>query len=245
MDEASYLQYDAESMNWLHRGRLSLVEHLLDEAAAIHPIRRLLEVGAGVGQNLSLLARYGRVDAAEINALGRDRIDALGVAEHVYTDPIPFALREPYDVICALDVVEHLVDDRHALTWMAAGLAPGGVLIVSVPAYQWLFGPHDEALGHYRRYSRRQLVEVVPEHLTLVRAGYFNSTVFPAVALSRMLTRARSSGSNRSGPKQSSVVRAPADRWLGRTLGVEASIFARRPIVPFGLSVFAMARANG
>jgi SAM-dependent methyltransferase len=244
VQDDAYRHYESESQNWLKVGRIRLLDLLLDRAASTTAIERLLEVGAGVGQNLPSLARHGTVDAAEIDPLGLDRLRALGLTQHLYTDPIPFDLVGPYDVICALDVIEHLDDDRAALAWIAAGLHPGGHCVVSVPAYQWLFSDHDRALGHRRRYTLPSLLEAFPTELEIVSAGYFNSILFPAAAVSRGILGIRSRLARHARPpeKQRSTMPSPVDGFLRRLLGLEATWFARRPLAPFGLTIFVLAR---
>lgn len=244
MERGSYEQYARESNNWLHRGRRSVLIRLLGEAARAQAVPHVLEVGAGVGQNLPTLAQFGAVDAAEIDELGVRQIREQGFSGHLYTERIPFELQHPYNIICALDVIEHLEDDRGAVQWIADGLVPGGHFIASVPAHQWLFGEHDTALGHFRRYNRKAFLALLPPELEPIRAGYFNTTLFPAVAAIRglALLRRRRSRDVSAARKQSSTLPAPADWMLGRLLGVEARVFARRPIAPFGLSFFVLAR---
>lgn len=243
MDEQAYRKYEAESTGWLHRGRTELLRGLLDIAAS-GSSTRLLEVGAGVGQNLDSLRSYGTVDAAEIDPIGQERITARGVAEQLYTDPIPFQIDAPYDVICALDVIEHLEDDAEAVRWMVSNLRRGGHLVITVPAYQWMFADHDRALGHYRRYTRRSLRAVLPQDVEVVRLGYFNTVLFPAAAAARLFSKLRGRLRPRTDTptKQSSSVPRPLDAALHQVLRREAKVFARRPIAPFGLSVALLAR---
>ena len=244
MDRNSYQQYDAESANWLRRGRLSLLSMLLQDALEPGVEHRLLEVGAGVGQNVPALAEHGHGDVAEIDQLGLERLGELDMIARVYTEPIPFVLDGRYDVICALDVIEHLKDDRGAISWIADGLEPGGCFIASVPAYQWLFGDHDVALGHYRRYTGPSFLSLMPEDLEVTRAGYFNSSVLPPVAMARQFGRLRRRMSKWSGEpqKQSSLLPGPIDRFLERVLEFEAKRFMKRRPAPFGLSIFVVAR---
>src|SRR5690606_23374527 len=92
-----------------------------------------------------------------------------------------------YDVVCALDVIEHLPDDREAAAWMCGLLRPGGLLIVTVPAYQWLFSDHDRALGHYRRYTRPRLVATLPFGMDVATSAYFTHFAFPLAVAARAL----------------------------------------------------------
>ena len=80
-----------------------------------------------------------------------------------------------FDTILYMDVVEHIADDRAELAHAAEHLRPGGHLIVLSPAHQWLFTPFDEAIGHYRRYTRQTLRAAGPDALTLTRLVYLDS----------------------------------------------------------------------
>lgn len=245
MEQAAYAQYERESSGWLHRGRAAALDSLMRLAASSGRVEHVLEVGAGVGQNVAVLERYGTVDVGEIDEIGLTRLKELPAIGHIYTDRIPFVLRREYDVICALDVVEHLEDDAGALAWMAQGVRPGGFIIIAVPAYQWLFSDHDRALGHYRRYTRRALRAVLPPEMVVVRAGYFNTCLFPLVAASRLAGRAlRKVRRAPAGEphKQSSSMPAAVDRLFGNLLGLEARALGRFGGAPFGLSVVLLAQ---
>jgi SAM-dependent methyltransferase len=242
MDAASYQQYLDETGDWLKTARTRLLAHLVEKHRPPGACLELLEVGAGAGQNLAALSRFGNVDAIEINPRGREAILARGIARDVFADPVPFDLDRRYDVICALDVVEHIEDDVEALRWIASLLRPGGVLIVTVPAYQWLFSDHDRALGHHRRYTRTRLISALPAGMHVLTAAYFVHFAFPlAVAartvwsLFRMLGRAGSG--KQASPKGGAVASVLSRIQAGELLLIERGY---RP--PFGLSVFAVAR---
>ena len=258
MRDEVFGQYQSESGNWLKRGRMALLAALIDEAG--HPPDiDLLEVGAGVGQNVTVLRKFGRVDVAEINPVGLGILQANEHIDHIYQEPIPFELTKSYDVICALDVIEHIADDREAVSWIADGLKPGGSFIGMVPAFQWLFSEHDVALSHYRRYSKRSFNDLLPADLEVVKTGYFNSILFPlpvATRLGKRLRRGRPSMSASSDVveadasggevtdhrKETSDVPAGLDPILGAILSAETALIRRRPLFPFGLSVFTLAR---
>ncbi len=88
-----------------------------------------------------------------------------------------------YDAIVCLDVVEHLPDDRRAVEHLRDLLKPNGALFIAVPALQFLYGFHDEQLGHYRRYSRNQLADLLQEFYRLGRCRYFGFTLIPIALL--------------------------------------------------------------
>lgn len=244
MEREAYEQYQSEASNWLKQGRMRLLRAMLDEIPAQAGPLRCLEVGAGVGQNVPVLAERGSVDVVEIDRLGLEALRARTDIRRIYDRPIPFELVEAYDVVVAFDVLEHIADDRSAAAWICDHLAPGGHLIASVPAYQWLFSDHDVALQHYRRYTRAQLVSALPSGMSIERAGYFVSLLFPVAAASRLVAKLarRLRGPGHAVRKQSSAMPGPVDRVFRGLLDLEVGVFQRGLTAPFGLSVICMAR---
>lgn len=245
MDEISYLQYMTETEDWLKIGRARLLGDLIERHSTQLPERELLEVGAGAGQNLPTLARFGVVDAIEVNARGRAAITAKNVTRDVFADAIPFALDRQYDVICALDVIEHISDDRGALHWIATRLRPGGLLILTVPAYSWLFSPHDRILGHFRRYSRPQLLASLPPQMDTLTAAYFTHFAFPFAVVARAAWSLRRSVRDLPPSKHSSPKGHLANRVLGGLFSFERTLIRRGYQPSFGLSVYAVAKKKG
>jgi SAM-dependent methyltransferase len=100
-------------------------------------------------------------------------------------DNIPY--NEKFDLICMFDVLEHIQDDKKALTKIAGLLKPAGTLIITVPAYSWLYGAHDKMLQHFRRYSKNTLNETINySDLKVLKSSYFNTLLFPLVILARL-----------------------------------------------------------
>jgi SAM-dependent methyltransferase len=245
MDREAYTQYQAEAANWLKRGRMRLLDATLGDIGDHRQPLRLLEIGAGVGQNVPVLARFGEVDVVEIDPQGLDGLRRVAGIGRIYDQPIPFELDAHYDVIVAFDVLEHLSDDHLAAAWIFAHLKPGGHLIATVPAYQWLFAAHDVALHHYRRYTRSSLIATLPAGATVLRAGYFNCLLFPLAAASRVVMAAwQRLGGSATAParKQSSQVPGVVDRLFAALLTAEVSAIGHGMVPPFGLSVFCLAR---
>ena len=102
---------------------------------------------------------------------------------------LPFA-DEAFDVVAAFDVVEHCEDDALAVSELARVLAPGGRMLLSVPAYQWAWSDHDVRAGHHRRYTRPRLERVVEgAGLTVDRSTYAFGAVFPLFVAERARRR--------------------------------------------------------
>lgn len=134
---------------------------------------RVLDLGCGSGALTAELLRAGLdVTSQDVSArmveLCRAHLEALGLSgERVRVGgAADIPERHAFDAIIALDVIEHIEDDREALEQIRAALAPSGRLILTVPALSALYGPRDVEVGHYRRYDRAALLAV------LDRAGF-------------------------------------------------------------------------
>lgn len=242
MDAISYQQYLQETDDWLKNARARLLGDLIERHARPPHDLELLEVGAGAGQNLSTLKRFGAVDAIEVNPLGREAIATRNIARDVFAEPVPFDLERQYDVICALDVIEHLPDDHDALRWIGAHLRPGGILVLTVPAYPWLFSDHDRILGHFRRYTRPRLLAALPAGMTVLTAAYFTHFAFPLAVAARAAWSLRRRLRDSPPSKQSSPQGNLATRVLGGMMDLELALIRRGYRPPFGLSIYAVAK---
>lgn len=163
-----------------------------------------MEIGCGTGANLDMLASFGHVCGMERDDYARECAWAASngrveIVEGSLPDDLGRA-SGPYDLVCMFDVLEHVEDDRRSLANIRALVATGGSLLITVPAYQWLWSVHDETLGHHRRYTRRGLVGLLRDTGYTVRyAGYLNFYTLPLLAAARtadrLLHREQSSGS--------------------------------------------------
>ena len=140
--------------------------------------REVLEVGAGAGA----ITRWIAERAAHVAALEPDPRLAQAITSLRLPNVVPLVssvgslAREPrFDVAIAVNVLEHIDDDGHAVSLIRDALRPGGALAILVPAHQALFGSLDRRYGHRRRYSRRRLDRLLTERdleVDLIR--YFN-----------------------------------------------------------------------
>jgi len=129
------------------------------------PVRaEVLEIGAGQGAFGARLAErydYLGVELDETAAqLAATRIEPVG-GRLLLGDALPLTEGRLFAAVCAFEVLEHLEDDRHALAQWVERLAPGGCLVLSVPAGSQRMGAWDVAVGHYRRYDRDQLAQLL------------------------------------------------------------------------------------
>src|SRR3989344_1601591 len=96
-----------------------------------------------------------------------------------------------FDLILALDVIEHTEDDARAIVALKRALKPGGITIITVPAYQWMWGVQDEVSHHFRRYTMSSLTEAVKRagNFTIIHKTYFNTFLFVPIAVVRTLSK--------------------------------------------------------
>jgi hypothetical protein len=146
--------------------------------------RDVLEVGAGHGATTRVLCQGGvdRWVCLEPDAVLADRlIVAIGTGELPDCCQVRIGTLadvgelDRFETILYADVLEHIADDRAELVHAADRLLPHGHLIVLAPAHPWLFTPFDQAIGHYRRYTRNTLRAAAPKELALVRLAYLDA----------------------------------------------------------------------
>ena len=201
----------------------------------------IVEAGCGTGGNLQMLAAHGHVSAFEpfdeAAAVARSRHPMLDVRSGELPDVLPFPV-DSYDVVAALDVLEHVRDDQRALAALVALARPGGSIIVTVPAHQSLWGSHDRRLHHLRRYGRGEveaLADAVGAEVVYFTA--FNTFLAPIAMVYRLTERL-------VGRDLGNQERVPP-RWINAVLAA-AFAFERhlvaRTSIPVGLSYAAILR---
>ena len=204
--------------------------------------RAILDVGCGTGTNLAELSRFGVVSGVESEPRAVDHCREAGWNVTLSSgDELPFDAGA-FDVVTLLDVIEHVPEDATILAEARRVLRPGGVLLVTVPAYGWMWGAQDEISHHYRRYTARSLrASLRGTGFAPMRLTYFNTLLFPPIAAIRLVRRLLP----KRGPAHSDFELNEPGRvnaMLGRAFGLEAGI-VRRVDLPFGVSVAALARA--
>lgn len=229
-----------EHEHWWFVGRRRIVSSLIAGALAGKHRPRILEAGCGTGGNLKMLAEFGDLEAFEFDYDARkvaQRVSGLPVAQGRLPDGIDH-IQGPFDVIALLDVLEHIEGDVAALRALAAKLKPGGFLVLTVPAFQFLWSEHDEFHHHHRRYSRRQLERVLREgDFIAEKISYFNSLLFPLALVQRMGSRllGRQLGDPNASPAK------PVNRLFADIFGFER-VLLKHANLPVGLSLCAVCR---
>jgi len=218
---------------WWYRARTDLLREVFEPSVG-RP-RRILDVGSADAPSVGWL--HGDHARVTLDLFPDGLVPGEGVCGSAMA--LPFA-DQVFDVVCAFDVVEHCEDDVLAMSELTRVLAPGGRVLLSVPAYQWAWSDHDVRAGHHRRYTRPRLRELVAgAGLRVTRATYAFGAVFPLFLAERMARRLRGSAGPASQSRLPSVSPS-ADRIL-MTLSALDRRLLRRWDLPVGSSVFVAA----
>jgi len=242
MDRDYELQtHQAENRHWWYRGRRTVIERVV-AGLGLPQRARILDAGCGSGRNMIELARHGAVTGVELSSASVALARARGCGEVIEGSALemPFA-EASFELAVSLDVIEHLEDDLAALRELRRVVAPQGALLVTVPAYQWLWSGHDVINHHHRRYTRRSLQRVAEQAgWRQVRTTYFNSLLLPVAILLRVLDRFNTKTTESS--LDLWVPPAPLNWLLERPLALEAALIGAGGRIPAGLSLLAVFR---
>lgn len=241
MDRSAYASMSAqEASHWWFVARRAILDSLIARRIAPGANARILEAGCGTGGNLAMLAAYGSVDALEYDAGARAIAAARGIARvepGMLPEKIGFGDAR-YDLIALLDVLEHVDADSESLNALRSRLAPGGRILLTVPAAPWLWSDHDVLHHHKRRYTLARLTSVAQAAgLRIEAAGYFNSLLFPLAVGARIAHRllGRKGGTD-------AQPSPPVNGLLRRIFASERHVLGRLRF-PMGLSLYAILSA--
>jgi SAM-dependent methyltransferase len=242
MDAAEFEKHERlEADHWWFEGRRRCIAAVLETQLKTVPRRRILDVGCGTGGMFPLLKRFGAVSGAEFSPDARARATRLYPDVAVSACALPGDVPQgPFELITAFDVLEHLDEPQASARALAERLAPGGQLLVTVPAFQFLWSAHDVALQHRRRYSARLLREHLEAGgLRITWHSFFNSSLFPAVVAARLVGRLRSKNSA-EGASDLKPLPKLLNGALTTVFGAEGRLLRTRRL-PVGVSLIAMA----
>ena len=185
--------YEVEESHWWYLGRRRIIESLVEQICsnidAANPL--ILDVGCGTGANLKMLARFGRAEGVDISqqAVSFCRERGLECVKLGAVEQLPYE-NESFDLVTALDVIEHLDDDVAGLREIHRVLRPGGFVLIFVPAFMFLWGVQDDVSNHRRRYTLTSMLNAIrAAGFSVEQASYANVSFFFPVLAVRTLMR--------------------------------------------------------
>ena len=255
MEDAVYQEFlELEADHWWFQGRRAIFISLLDRFMGRDPNGRrlLMDVGCGVGGMLAPMAEYGRVIGTDVTWQGLEHCARRGFPRLLASHGTHGPLRDDsLDCVTAFDALEHIEDDVGAMREIFRMLKPGGVLIASCPAYQFLFAQQDRVTHHFRRYTRGGMTgKARSVGFEIAKASYINFFLFPAILpavlglkLLQAVTRPddAAAGSNVGigiptwlNDVLSAIFRSEARllRWISAPAGHSLVMVARKPLAP-------------
>jgi SAM-dependent methyltransferase len=235
--------FRVEQSHWWYTGRRKILTEFVEDICRRVTDRRprILDVGCGTGANLLMLSKYGEAEGVDISE------DALAFCRERGLDKVRLGAGEelPYedgtfDLVTALDVVEHMDDDLAGLREMRRVLRPGGRVLLFVPTFMFLWGLQDDVSNHRRRYRLPELRRVLEQAgFEIERTTYANITFFLPILVMRQVMRLTGVKAD----SENNINVTALNGVLGSMFGAESWILKRMNL-PFGVSGLCVARVK-
>ncbi len=234
-----------EKNYWWHQGKKFLVNELVKKYGSNIKNEdglRILEIGCGTGEITESLQKYGNVTGIDMSNEAADFCRERGLENIIVADinTINIDSLEKYDLVLALDVLEHIQDDIEAIKRVGKLLSQDGYFIINVPAYKFLWSEHDEALQHKRRYSTYEIKRKLEDNgFEIVKMSYFVFAAFPFIAMFKFLK----SVFGRSAYPKTSYIQIPnfVNKIMTKVLETEAHLL-NYTYLPFGTTITLVAK---
>jgi len=248
MEEQVYQLFSKiQKSHWWFVARQIILEDILEQRVAGKSGLRIADVGCGAGALLPMLSQFGETWGVDDSPTAVEICRRENFSK-VYLDADPAWREARFDVMTFLDVIEHVDDDVGFLRNYVSQLKPGGLVMITVPALMLLWSDHDVLNHHRRRYTSKQLHEVVSKAgLAPERITYFNSLLFPIIASVRLSMRLKNFfittfGSNRRSPARTDFERnIPSINGFLKLIFASERYFLRRFNFPIGTSLLCVA----
>ena len=184
-----------EDTHWWFVGRRQIVEKIIDASVPGKKQKILVDLGCGTGGNIGIFQDKFDCTGLDISEhaidIARKRFQKVTFISGSLEETT-YPITEKADILLLLDVLEHIENDSRFLGDLVTHMKSGAHLLVTAPADTSLWSPHDDFHGHFRRYSREQLIGMLQELPVSVRLlSYYNSFLYPVVKGIRVFTKFR------------------------------------------------------
>ena len=232
--------FEVQKKHWWFVTKKEIVIDTIAKHFNKHADVKVLDIGCGSGLMLNALENVGQTFGMDMSD------DAINFSKEIFSgkveqgflpDQIPYA-ENYFDLITALDVIEHVDEDVNSLKAIRAHLVADGKAVITVPAYMFLWSKFDEMNEHKRRYTLTELnTKLVQAGFTVEKISYYNTLLFPVVFVVRMLNNLF----KRDGSSDVDMPKATLNFVLKKIYGIEKYLL-RFINLPFGVSILAVVK---
>jgi SAM-dependent methyltransferase len=230
---------------WWLAGKYEIIMDCIAHTLPVGGQWAVLDAGCGPGNMLDRLSSRGTVTGSDLSLPALSFCRSRGYQRLMLSrlDALPLK-EQDFDLVTAIDVLEHIPDDAAGLREIHRVLRPGGTVVLTVPAFQVLWGDHDDIYGHYRRYRVSQVAALMAATgFEVIKLSYFQPLFFLPLLLFRRWKKLTRGGSNRPIEQRDDFVAiGPGlNRLLTRVLAAEKYVL-RRFAFPFGVTLVCVGR---
>ena len=232
--------FEIQKKHWWFVTKKKIVLDTISRNLSKHADIKVLDIGCGSGLMLNALEEIGQTFGMDMSD------DAINFSKEIFKgqvkkgflpEQVPYE-EDYFDLITALDVIEHVDRDVDALKTLRSRLISGGKAVITVPAYMFLWSSFDEMNEHKRRYTRPELeTKLLQAGFTVEKISYYNTLLFPVVYAVRMLNNLL----KRDGASDVDMPSTPLNFVLEKIFGIEKYLL-RFANLPFGVSILAVVR---
>jgi SAM-dependent methyltransferase len=235
------LRWRHDDTEWRSEARRQAVMAMWDRfGRSARREARVLDIGCGTGAGLEKFGRFGKATGIDMSetAVRYSRLRNTTQTAVADAAQLPFKA-DAFDLVAMIEVLEH-VDDIAALDEIVRIMTPGGLIVITVPAFRWLWSVRDIRLQHRRRYTRAELTgKVEKAGLSILWCTYIDAFLIGALAAMVGYSRLRRRADHLE--VYALTPPGPLNRLLLRVCSVERFLYSRLPL-PFGVSLLCVAR---
>ena len=187
MEPKVYLRHiENEEIHWWFKARREIIYSIIKKNINFENKKiNILDFGAGSGTNIGMLNKFGYVYVYEKDEKTSNFLkEKFKKSENIKIIQKPNNNKEFFDLILVADVIEHIENDEAILQYLSELLNKNGQIIITVPAFNFLFSSKDKALHHYRRYSKKNMEKIISKYFNITKLSYYNFFLFIPMAIS-------------------------------------------------------------